>query len=180
MSYRLVRFWPFSDKGSRGEREDRSEPRRCRAGCSRRAMQVCIPPPDERRLSSRCGMSWRACAMKTCRDLLLTTGGHGLFAAGRGAGGHALPWRSATRPAIAEAIRRAGIALQIAPPAGTAQPRRQACSASNTLIVNLPGSEKAVRENLSYILPSLSHGLGILTGRESECGGEHHHEKEEG
>ena len=40
-----------------------------------------------------------------------------------------------------------------------------------TLIVNLPGSPKAVRESLEYILPSLGHGLGILRGTEGECGG---------
>lgn len=38
-----------------------------------------------------------------------------------------------------------------------------------TLIVNLPGSPKAVRESLEYILPHLSHGLGILRGTEGEC-----------
>jgi molybdopterin biosynthesis enzyme MoaB len=34
-----------------------------------------------------------------------------------------------------------------------------------TLIVNLPGSPKAVRENLGYIIPVLRHGLDMLTGR---------------
>lgn len=37
------------------------------------------------------------------------------------------------------------------------------------LIVNLPGSPKAVREALEYILPSLKHGLEILKGEASEC-----------
>ena len=34
----------------------------------------------------------------------------------------------------------------------------------NSLIINLPGSPKAVRENLEYIIPSLRHGLEILRG----------------
>ncbi|MBQ8934616.1 MAG: MOSC domain-containing protein [Lachnospiraceae bacterium] len=39
-----------------------------------------------------------------------------------------------------------------------------------TLIINLPGSPKAVRESLEFLLPSLGHGLGILRGTDGECG----------
>ena len=39
----------------------------------------------------------------------------------------------------------------------------------STLIVNLPGSPKAVRECLEYILPELNHGLEILLGKTGEC-----------
>ena len=53
---------------------------------------------------------------------------------------------------------------------------------NQTLIINLPGSPKAVRENLGFILPALDHGLDILLGRDGECGsdgshahGSHHH-----
>ena len=38
-----------------------------------------------------------------------------------------------------------------------------------TLIINLPGSPKAVRENLEYILPTLAHGIAILAGDAAEC-----------
>lgn len=38
-----------------------------------------------------------------------------------------------------------------------------------TLIVNLPGSPKAVKESLGFILGSLDHGLKILRGSASEC-----------
>ena len=38
-----------------------------------------------------------------------------------------------------------------------------------TLIVNLPGSPKAVRECLEYILPPLCHGLAILKGMTGNC-----------
>ena len=48
---------------------------------------------------------------------------------------------------------------------------RNACGIRRqTLILNLPGSVKAVRENLEYVLPHLEHGLAILTGRDSDCG----------
>ena len=39
----------------------------------------------------------------------------------------------------------------------------------STLIINLPGSPKAVRENLSFILGPLRHGLEILTGQAGNC-----------
>ena len=41
---------------------------------------------------------------------------------------------------------------------------------NQTLIINFPGSPKAVKENLEAVLPSLEHGLAILTGNASECG----------
>ena len=41
------------------------------------------------------------------------------------------------------------------------------------LIVNLPGSPKAVRECLEFILPALAHGLEILKGTVGNCAVEH-------
>ncbi len=40
----------------------------------------------------------------------------------------------------------------------------------NTLIVNLPGSIKAVKDSLEIIYQVLPHGIDILTGRGAECG----------
>lgn len=70
-------------------------------------------------------------------------------------------------PGIAEAIRY--YSLEITPRAMLS--RGVSGIRHNTLIVNLPGSPGAVAESLSFILPSLKHGLGILTGREGECAG---------
>lgn len=39
-----------------------------------------------------------------------------------------------------------------------------------TLIINLPGSPKAARENLDFILPALKHGIEIMIGTDGECG----------
>ena len=39
----------------------------------------------------------------------------------------------------------------------------------DTLIINLPGSPKAIEEALDFILDSVHHGLEILTNRDSEC-----------
>lgn len=43
----------------------------------------------------------------------------------------------------------------------------------SSLIINLPGSPRAVRENLEVILPALPHGLLILQGKTGECGSSH-------
>lgn len=69
-------------------------------------------------------------------------------------------------PGIAEAMR--SHSLTITPKAmfgrGIAGIRNQ------TLIINLPGSPKAVREHLTYLLPHLKHALDVLIGQGTECG----------
>ena len=47
--------------------------------------------------------------------------------------------------------------------------RAVAAIRAKTLIVNLPGSPKAVQENLSVLLPALGHGLQMLRGEGGEC-----------
>ena len=50
--------------------------------------------------------------------------------------------------------------------------RAQAGLYHDSLIVNLPGSPKAVRENLEPVLPALEHGLQMLLGTKNECASE--------
>jgi len=50
--------------------------------------------------------------------------------------------------------------------------RAQAGIRGRTLIVNLPGSPKAIRENLGAVLPSLEHGLEMLRGPKRDCAAE--------
>ena len=97
-------------------------------------------------------------------ELILTTGGTG-FSTRDNAPEATMDVVERPTPGISEAMRLNS--MKITPRAmlsrAAAGIRRQA------LIVNLPGSPKAVRENLEDILPTLDHGLGILTGREGEC-----------
>ncbi len=70
-------------------------------------------------------------------------------------------------PGISEAIRLKS--LEITPKAmlsrGTSGIRK------NTLIVNLPGSPKAVRESLEVVTPVLPHAVEVLSGNTLNCGG---------
>ena len=96
--------------------------------------------------------------------MILTTGGTGLSPRDNTP---EATLRAATKnvPGIAEAIRYQS--LQITPRAMLS--RAVSVMRNRTLIVNLPGSPKAVRACLGFLLPSLSHGLGIMTGAEGEC-----------
>jgi molybdopterin adenylyltransferase len=67
-------------------------------------------------------------------------------------------------PGIAEAMRQAS--LQVTP-AGMLS-RAVAGVRHGTLIVNLPGNPKAVRENLSAIIPALPHAIQTLRGEVGE------------
>lgn len=97
-------------------------------------------------------------------DLILTTGGTGFSQRDN--------TPEATKkailreaPGICEAIR--SFSLSITPRAMLS--RAVSGIRNKTLIVNLPGSPKAVKESLDYALSSINHGLEILTGDASEC-----------
>lgn len=47
--------------------------------------------------------------------------------------------------------------------------RAKAGIRNNTLIINLPGSPKAIEEMLTYILPSVEHGIEIMLGLTKNC-----------
>lgn len=68
-------------------------------------------------------------------------------------------------PGIAEAIRYRSMKITDRAMLG----RGVSVIRGKTLIVNLPGSPKAVKESLGFIMGSLDHGLGILRGSASEC-----------
>jgi molybdopterin adenylyltransferase len=155
-----------SDKGARGEREDRSGPaiREMIEAAGGEVARVKIVA-DEREEIRAALLAWSDEGL----DLVLTTGGTGFSPR---------DWTpEATKsvieretPGLPEAMRRAG-----AEKTPTAMLSRAAAGIrKGTLIINLPGSEKAVRESLAVLLPALPHAIDILSGKASECGKPHH------
>lgn len=151
-----------SDKGSRGEREDLSGAM-IREIVTGRGFTVEAYKilPDEREMLSGQMKEW--CDGETV-DLILTTGGTG-FSQRDCMPEATLDIVEKQVPGIPEAMRY--YSLQITPRAMLS--RAAAGIRKKTLIINLPGSPKAVKENLESIIDSLDHGIGILKGSESEC-----------
>ncbi|MDR2491466.1 MAG: MOSC domain-containing protein, partial [Spirochaetaceae bacterium] len=152
----------LSDKAAAGERVDESGPLVCeliqKAGYVVRRSAVL---PDDRPLLE--SELIRLCDTGEV-DLVLTTGGTGLSP--RDITPEAtLAVASRLVPGIAEAMRAASMAVT----KRAMLSRGIAAIRKKTLIVNLPGSPKAARENLLCIIDELKHGLDILTGRAAEC-----------
>ncbi len=153
----------LSDKGHAGEREDESGPliREMLEGAGYDVVETLLLP-DGRPVLER-----QLCRLADQRqvNVIFTTGGTGFSE------------RDVTPEAtsavcdrmamgIADAIRQYSLTIT-----GRAMLSRAVSGIrKKTLIVNLPGSPKAVRESLEYVLPHLGHGLGILRGTDGECG----------
>jgi len=97
-------------------------------------------------------------------QLLVTTGGTG-FAPRDVTPEATLAVCERLAPGIPEAMRYAS--MRVTDRAMLS--RSQAGIRGGTLIVNLPGSPKAAKENLVAVLPALSHGLEMLSGRPADC-----------
>ena len=99
-------------------------------------------------------------------DLIVTTGGTG-FAPRDVTPEATLAVCDRLTPGIPEAMRYAS--MQVTNRAMLS--RAAAGIRKGTLIVNLPGSPKAARENLEAVLPAFAHGLEMLPGRPADCAG---------
>lgn len=97
-------------------------------------------------------------------DLIVTTGGTG-FAPRDVTPEATIAVCQRLTPGIPEAMRYASLA--ITPRAMLS--RAAAGIRGRTLIINLPGSPKAARENLEAVLPALEHGLEMLQGQQANC-----------
>lgn len=152
----------LSDKGSKGERQDESgQVLRDLVGAIGASVDHYEVLPDDR---ARIAAALSRLADSGRIDLILTTGGTGV------APRDVTP--EATRevverelPGMAEAMRAES--LRKTPHAVLS--RALAGIRGQTLIVNLPGSPRAVRENLLVILPAIPHAVEKIKGDPSDC-----------
>jgi molybdenum cofactor synthesis domain-containing protein len=152
-----------SDKGSAGEREDTSGRAIAEllTGMNIKVERYEIVPDDYERIRSEL-LAW---CDEDRLDLIVSTGGTGL------APRDVTPEAASSvierpTPGISEAIRMAG--LSKTPRAMLS--RGVSGARGGTLIITLPGSERAVRESLEAVMAALPHALETLTGRGGECG----------
>ncbi|MCC8162827.1 MAG: MOSC domain-containing protein [Lachnospiraceae bacterium] len=152
----------LSDKGAAGEREDKSGPEveRLLTEAGYEVVETLLLADEQAALERQL----IRLADQRQVSVIMTTGGTGFSV------------RDVTPEAtIAVCDRMAnGIAEAIRAYSMTITPRAMLSRAvsgirGRTLIVNLPGSPKAVQEALEFLLPNLGHGLGILRGTEGEC-----------
>jgi len=157
-----VAILTLSDKGSKGERDDASGPaiEKIIQKIDASVVSYEVIPDDKGRIKRK------LISLSKKSDLILTTGGTGVSPR------DVTP--DATRevidyeiPGIAEAMRMKG--LKKTPFAMIS--RAVAGVRGITLIINLPGSPNAVKENLSVILPILSHTIEKLHGSTEDCAG---------
>ena len=152
----------LSDKGAAGQRADESGAviREIAEQNGYEVVSYTLLPDEREQISAELR---RLCDEKFA-ELVLTTGGTG-FSPRDCTPEATLDVAERLAPGIAEAMRYSS--LNITKRAMLS--RAVAVIRGGTLIVNLPGSPKAVRENLEYVIPALGHGLEILTGRAGEC-----------
>ena len=151
-----------SDTGYRGEREDLSGPA-IRVIGEKNGDEVVsedILPDDRKMLSERMA----EIADSGAAELILTTGGTGFSP--RDITPEATEDIIDRRvPGIPEAMRAYSMTIT----KRAMLSRSTAGIRKKTLIINLPGSPKAVKESLEYIIDALGHGIEIMTGEAGNC-----------
>lgn len=151
-----------SDRSFRGERPDEGGPLVAsileKAGYE--VVKTAVVPDEQEQIEA--ALIALADGEGVC--LLVTTGGTGFAPRDVTPEATAAVCQRMT-PGIPEAMRYASLA--ITPRAMLS--RAAAGIRERTLIVNLPGSPKAARENLEAVLPALDHGLEMLRGGQADC-----------
>ncbi|GBF34537.1 molybdenum cofactor biosynthesis protein MoaB [Desulfocucumis palustris] len=154
-----------SDKGARGERADKSAEviGKMMAEINYEVVAYEIVPDDIEAITE----ALIDLADHRKAELILTTGGTG-FSPRDNTPEATMAVIDRVVPGIPEAMRVES--MKKTPKAMLS--RAVAGIRRGTLIINMPGSPKAVRECLEVIIPVLPHALEILTGRGGECGSE--------
>lgn len=151
----------LSDRCFNGEREDRSTPvvtEMLKQNGYEVVTAILLPDGREKLERALTDLSDRRQV-----NLIFTTGGTGFSERDlTPEATKAVSEREA--PGIGEALR--SYSMSITPKAMFS--RQTAGIRGKTLIINLPGSPKACREELEFLLPHLTHGLGILRGTETD------------
>ena len=159
----------ISDKGARGERVDTSGPAICAILESKgwNIAYTSIIPDEKEQIKTELVR----CADEMKINLVLTTGGTG-FSPRDITPEATLEVVERRTPGIPEAMRAESLRIT---PKGCLS-RSEAGIRGRTLIINLPGSEKAAKENLMAVIDPVEHGLEMLLGSGSaDCGEPHHH-----
>ena len=153
----------LSDRGARGERKDESGPTAVQiledAGYEI-VETVLLPDEPEQLKKELCHLADRRQV-----DLIITSGGTGFSPRDRTPEA-TLAVADRNAPGFAEYIRMKSMEIT----SRAVLSRGVSVIRKKTLIINLPGSPKAVRESLGFILDSLGHGLKVLRGNVEECG----------
>ncbi len=152
----------ISDRGAKGLREDASGPliKEIIKELPGKVIHYEIVPDEKEKIVE----ALKRNADERLADLILTTGGTGVSP------------RDVTPEATLEVIEKEVPGFSEAMRAESlkktphAMISRAVCGIrGKSLIVNLPGSPKGVRENLTVILPALPHALSKIKGDPSEC-----------
>lgn len=153
----------LSDKGALGEREDTSGEMLCdllqSAGYIQAEYSIIA---DQRDLIIRYLLEW---VDEKSVDLVVTTGGTGVSPSDVTPEA-TLEVVERQIPGIGEAMRAASLQKTV----NAVLSRGVAGIRGNSLIINLPGSKKAARENIEVVLPALNHALYKLKGGTADCG----------
>ncbi|MEW6620136.1 MAG: molybdopterin adenylyltransferase [bacterium] len=153
----------ISDKGAKGERKDKSGKviAEIIARLNGEVIEYKIIPDEKEVIID----SLKSLIDQAGCEMVLTTGGTGLSP------------RDVTPEATSEVIEKEvlgfgeimrTIGFKYNPHALLS--RAIAGVRKQSLIINLPGSPKAVRECLELILPAIPHGIEVLKGKVEECG----------
>lgn len=151
-----------SDRSFRGERPDAGGPlvAEMLKNAGYEVTMTAIVPDEQVQIEEKL----RQIADSGEVQLLVTTGGTG-FAPRDVTPEATLAVCDRLTPGIPEAMRYAS--MQVTSRAMLS--RAQAGIRKGTLIINLPGSPKAAKENLEGVLPAIGHGLEMLSGRPADC-----------